>query len=61
MHMKNYELIEKLSKFPAGAQVDFDRSLTDEEIEVPEENCNCVNVEIKYVEYDDSDNRIMLS
>jgi hypothetical protein len=59
--MKNYELIEKLSKFPAGAKVDFDRCLTDDEITTPEDNENCIVVEIKYAEYDDSDNRIMLS
>ena len=59
--MKNYELIEKLSKFPAGANIDFDRCFTDDEIDVPEEDCNCVKIEIKNVDYENDDNRIILS
>ena len=59
--MKNYELLERLTKYPAGASVDFNKCLSDDEIDTVEVNENCVVVEIDNVDYDEQENQIMLS
>lgn len=61
--MKNYELISKLEKLPAGAEVSFDCICMPNEVDVQEDSdCSevyCVSKRICDVDFDKE--RIMLS
>lgn len=61
--MKNYELISKLEKLPAGAEVSFDCICLPNEVDIQEDSdCSevyCVSKRI--CDVDIQDDRIMLS
>ena len=61
--MKNYELISKLEKLPAGAEVSFDCICLPNEVDIQEDS-DCEEVYIvskKICDVDTQDGRIMLS
>lgn len=47
--MKNYELIAKLSKLPAGAEVSFETVCTADQVEVQEESDEDVFVVVREI------------
>jgi hypothetical protein len=58
--MKNYELIELLGKFPAGATVRFCAVVTDAQIDEQEPDCSVVTADITDMDFDDNKKVISL-